>query len=58
MKVIVFKSIICVALMIVFLAMAFITKDAINSKLLASLSIIIGAFTSHNLSTKNQTKNE
>lgn len=58
MKIIVLKSSILIALMIVFLAMSFMTKDAINSKLFVSISIIVGAFASHNLSTQNQTKNE
>lgn len=56
MKNIVLKDSICIVLMIVFLAMAFITKDVINSKLFASLSLIAGAFAFHNLSTQNQTK--
>lgn len=58
MKLIVLKSCAGFALMIIFLVMAFITKDAINSSLFASVSVIIGAFASHNLSTQNQTKDE
>ena len=52
------KGSIGIALMIAFLAMAFMTKDAINSKLFAAISIIVGAFASYNQSTHNQTKNE
>ncbi len=58
MKLIVLKSCVGLASMIIFLVVAFITKDAIDSTIFASISIIAGTFTSHNLSTQNQTKNE
>lgn len=44
--------------MIALLIMAFITKDAINSNLFASISIIVWAVASHNPSTNKHTSNE
>jgi hypothetical protein len=52
------KTLFCLLLMVAVLVMAFITKDVVNSKLFASLGIIIGAFGSHNLSTCNQINHE
>lgn len=40
--------------MIVLLVMALTTHDAINSELFASFAIILGAYSSNKLSTKNK----
>lgn len=45
-------------LMITTLMLAFITKDVLNSNLLMSIAIIIGAFIYHKLSIKKRTSNE
>jgi hypothetical protein len=52
------KTLFCLLLMVAVLVMAFITKDVVNSKLFASLGIIIGALVSHNLSTCNKIYHE
>jgi hypothetical protein len=52
------KTLFCLLLMVTVLVMAFFTKDVINSKLFASLGIIIGALGFHNLSTSNQINHE
>lgn len=56
MNLILIKAIFCLALMIVYLIMASIIKDVVNSQLLASLAIITGAFTVKYLSPKIQKK--
>lgn len=58
MKIINLKGIIGIVLMILFSAMSWIINDAIKSNLFASVSIIAGAFASHNLSTQNKINNE
>lgn len=53
MNAILLKNSFCLGLMIVFLILAFITKDAVNSQLSASLSIIIGAVLFKEVGIKN-----
>ncbi len=52
------KNIFCVALIIVFLLMAFVTNDVANEQLFASLGIITGALALKYLSTQNTTTDE
>jgi hypothetical protein len=58
MTLIVIKTSFCYVLMMAFLIMAFITNDAANGQLFASLGIIAGAYSSKFLSTKNITTDE
>jgi hypothetical protein len=58
MNLIVLKTSFCLALMIAFMLIAFITNDAANGQLFGSLGIIAGAYSSKFLSTKNITTNE
>lgn len=58
MKLIEIKSTFCLVLMIVILIMSFITKDVVNSQLLASLALITGAYATRILSTQNSTTDE
>lgn len=58
MKFIVIKTIFCLVLMIAFIIMAFISSDASNELLFASLGIITGAFTTKFISTQNTTIDE
>lgn len=50
MKITVIKTNFCLVLMVGLLIIAFVTKDPVNSKLLASLGIITGAFANKILS--------
>ncbi len=52
MKVIVTKSFFCLASMIIFLILAYITKDIFKSQIFACLGIIMGVFASKILSIK------
>jgi len=47
-----------ITLVILFLVFACIAKDIIMSKLMASVAIITGAYTFHNLSNQNKIRNE
>lgn len=47
------KFSISLILMITFLVMAVTSKNGVDSKLYSSVSILIGAYLSHSLSTKN-----
>jgi hypothetical protein len=58
MNVILLKNSFCLVLMIGFLILAFTTKDTVNSKLFASLSIIIGAVLFKEVGTKNISHDE
>lgn len=58
MKFSVIKTIFCLVVMIAFLIMAFISSDASNEQLFASLGIITGAFTTKFISTQNTTIDE
>ncbi|MCG3167693.1 MAG: hypothetical protein POELPBGB_03487 [Bacteroidia bacterium] len=58
MNISVIKPVLLLISMIALLIMAFITKDAINSNLFASISIIVWAVASHNPSTNKHTSNE
>jgi len=49
------KTCLSLTLIILFLGMAFVTKDEVNSQVFASLGVIIGAYTSQRLS-KQPTK--
>jgi hypothetical protein len=53
MNLIVIKTSFCLALMIAFLIMAFITKDVTISQLLVALVILTGALAAKHLSPKN-----
>ena len=53
MNVMIIKTFFILVVMVAFLIIAFITKDAVNSQLLVSLGIIAGAFASKHLSPKN-----
>lgn len=53
MKLIEIKTIIFLVLMIVFVSMAFLTKDVVNSQLFASIGIITGALLSKFILTQN-----
>jgi len=58
MKLMEIKTSLCFVSMLVFLIIAFTTKDVVNSQIFASLGIITGAVLSKNVSTQNQIKNE
>lgn len=53
MNVLIVKTIFILVVMVAFLIMAFVTKDAVNSQLFVSLGIIMGAFASKHLLLKN-----
>jgi len=52
------KNIFCLALIIVFLIMAFMTNDAASEQLFASLGIVTGALALKYLSTQKSTTDE
>jgi hypothetical protein len=58
MKITELKVYASLVLMILLLAMAFITNDVINSKLYTALSLIIGLNTSRTISTQKLNSNE
>jgi hypothetical protein len=53
MNTMIIKTIFIMVVMVSFLIIAFITKDAVNSQLFVSLGIIAGAFALKHLSPKN-----
>ncbi|MFV8344694.1 MULTISPECIES: hypothetical protein [Flavobacterium] len=56
MNQLVIKIAISIVAMIVLLVMALTTHDVINSKVFASFAIILGAYSSYQLSNKNNKK--
>ncbi len=52
------KTMLFLGLMLVFVLLAISSEDLLDSKLYASLAIIVGACGSHSLTFKNLSKNE
>ena len=58
MKKLNFKTVLFLVLMLVFILLAISSDDLLDSKLYASIALIIGACASHALSFKNLITNE